>query len=646
MAATTPTQQKFEDNYRFSDVASSFGAPQWVVITGSGGTTGDLATNPLFARANFVNKRDHVYVLRSADLVAQASATTKTPGANTVNSKEIGTVFLVMSGPSASFTIDFGWLFASSSDMGLSQKILVEHGAYNCEGSEVLSLPVAAVTSGDSISGDKKPVAVQSAPSQKWKFNFSKKSGADTSYETLRGNIIFQQGSATTPVQTLQIPLVIANVCNDTAQKKPLLFKMVLRDPFSASKGGVGNIAASSTFEWDVNSDYATANDDDWILVAAKKAPFSSNVTPFQLETRITNYSGVRYALQRYDRLPLLNARWVMDIDEAERDVAPNMLLDELSHIPPGLTTIYSQAFDVTSNASSGIFQLYPVPQGKVAKVFRNLSFTCNNVIRGIEIATEPAQNATVTAFNLIPGNSDFLKRVAAEMGVAKLGMPSAETKFAGKIISGDQVAGDAIAVAAVSAKIPDALASSGDVRGLLPMQVTFSLPKSDMAVSKRWNELQAEWRRSGNIKDLFSQHFTVSIRNPKWSNSDLFKWLKSNKVFDKNVKVFMDEERGLISVSFIAMLMDGDSPRIGLVRDRSSASEYSYVVLNDGNKNNMWDLTFYCQSLDPVSGTSSSTSSAQSGGGSSGGGGCSAGLPLASLLFAGAALFALRKKR
>lgn len=474
-----------------------------------------------------------------------------------------------------------------------------------------------------------------------------KKSGADAAYETLRGNIIFQQSTASMPVQTLQIPFVIANVCNDSAQKKPLLFKMILRDSFSASKGGIGNIAASSVFEWDVESDHSTANDADWILVPAKKEPYASNVPPFQLETRITNYSGVRYALQRYDRTPLLNARWALDIDEKEADIAPNIVLDELSHIPPGLTTIYSQAYDPASSATSGVFQLYPVPQGKTAKVFRNLSFSCNNILKGIEVATESGINSTVTAFSLIPGSSDFLKRVAAEMNVPKVGILASESKFSGKILSSDVVGGEAVSVAAVNAKVPANLMASGDTRGLLPVQVTFNLPKSNTVVSKKWSELQTEWKKSGDIKELFSKYFTVNIRNPKWDNSDLFKWLKSNKSFEKNVKVFMDEERGQIAVSFIAILMDGDSPKLGLLNDKSTTSDYNYILINDGNKNDMWNLTFYCLPLESSSGTASAgpAGATGTGGSSSGGGGCNAGFLTLSSVLLGAALVFLKKR-
>lgn len=138
-AATTPVTQIFEDNYRFGDVASTYGASQWVVITSTGSTAGGLGANPLFARANFVNKRDHVYLLRSSDLAVTTA----------VAQKEIGTLFFVMSGPSASFNIDFGWLLPSSSDRGLTQNILVEHGAFNCESSQAAVYEEAAVKSPD-----------------------------------------------------------------------------------------------------------------------------------------------------------------------------------------------------------------------------------------------------------------------------------------------------------------------------------------------------------------------------------------------------------------------------------------------------------------------------------------------------------------
>ena len=538
-----------------------------------------------------------------------------------------------MTSPSASITLDFGRMFSPTATGELTQNVLVEHDGFNCESKQVNIKPV--ILSGDVKSTDIKSPDV--VTSQRWNLKFTKKVGADSSFETMRGNIIFQQGSASTPVQTLQIPLVIANVCNDTAQKKPLLFRMIFRDQSSGSKSDNGNIAAYSTFNWDVTGNYTVENNSDWVLTSAK--------TAFLLETRITNYSGVRYALQRYDRTPLVNARWAMDIGDAERDVTPGLILDELSHIPPGLVTIYNQAFNMSAGAKNVIFQLYPVPQGSSAKVFRDLSFVCGNIIKAAELGTESSAAATVSAFRLIEGSDDFLKRIAAEMRVPKFAMPAADGKLSGKIISGDFSGGDIISSVVVGAKVPDSMPVSGDTRGLLPIQVTFNMPKSNPAVAKKWDELQMEWRRSGNIKDLFSQYFTVNMRNAKWNNSDLFKWLKSNKTYEKNVKVFMDEQRGLITVSFLAMLMDIDPTQLALVNDKSSTSDYNHLIIGDGEKNGMWNMTFYTVPVSGSGGSSSTDPAVVPTTAGSSGGGCNAGFQGVSAALMGLALLLLKKR-
>ena len=52
-----------------------------------------------------------------------------------------------------------------------------------------------------------------------------------------------------------------------------------------------------------------------------------------------------------------------MDLPRDVKDVDSNLVLDELSHIPPGLVTTYVQPFDVTSPLKTGVFKMYPVPQ-------------------------------------------------------------------------------------------------------------------------------------------------------------------------------------------------------------------------------------------------------------------------------------------
>ena len=81
------------------------------------------------------------------------------------------------------------------------------------------------------------------------------------------------------------------------------------------------------------------------------------------------------------------------------------------------------------------------------------------------------------------------------------------------------------------------------------------------------------------------------------------------SNAYVKQVKVFLDDQRGkrtndtyegVITVSFIVMLMDGSRdglrPELSLVSDTSDATdgERHYVVVRDGVNDNKWNMTFF----------------------------------------------------
>lgn len=588
--------------YRFDDVYGSNGSgAQWAAITGNGGSVGASTETTMETAANFVNSRDHLYIQRRDLTTAPA----------------IDAILLVIPGTDASMRMALNWLLPVSADEPYTQNILTDFYSYRVV---------------------KTPLSAASASRQLWQFDFSK-IASPGAYSTARGNAIFQQNPRDIPSQALQIPLIVANVCNDTAEGNPLLFRATMRETYSDSRGG--NIVAYDRFQWTVANPLSVGGDaSDWVFVPITQFPIDSNVVNYQLNTEITNYSGVRYALQRYDGLGrnptlLYPAKWAMDLPADVTDVNPNIVLDELSHIPPGLITTYQQNFNVVSGVKS-IFDIYPVdpPTGH-----RLLDLTHPSIF-GIELGTSTETDYAVTGFQFLSSSTNFLANVASAMGAKSAEMPRASDNVMNGAVSQAYVAGDAINTLAVAAKLPASLVTSGDTAALLPLHITMNMPRSNRFVAPKWEAFLSEWRKSGNIKNLFSNYFTVYSHDADGNNVDLFKWLKGKNVFEKSVKVFLDEDKDCLTISFIAMLTDGKDRKMALAQDKSVTTDHSYLVISDGNKNDMWDMTFFTAPVGYL------PSDEPSGGGGSGGCRTGSGVAPLAALGLGCALLLILTRR
>ena len=138
----------------------------------------------------------------------------------------------------------------------------------------------------------------------------------------------------------------------------------------------------------------------------------------------------------------------------------------------------------------------------------------------------------------------------------------------------------------------------------------------------------------------------------------DLIKRLESEHHEDWTdfVKVFLDEDRGVLTVSFIILMLDGTSdgtnPATGIVED-STPSDWiqtnKFIAIRDGYKNNKWEMTFFVAPADYTTQSQSQTNASTetnnttttTTNSSGGGGGCNLGLmaSFAFILF----LFAVR---
>ena len=125
----------------------------------------------------------------------------------------------------------------------------------------------------------------------------------------------------------------------------------------------------------------------------------------------------------------------------------------------------------------------------------------------------------------------------------------------------------------------------------MLPLHVTFNLPRTNLYVSRHWESLLEQWHKTGDVHDEFAQAFSVYLLSRRKGEPDnpwdMVQEMIKKGAYDSQVKVFMDEDRGVITVSFIAMLMDGTGsgsrPALRVVSDRTPTTENDFLVLRDG---------------------------------------------------------------
>ena len=245
--------------YRFDDLFGPSGkGAQWMAVTEDLDTGGSPTAVPMETTANFVNVRDSVLLMNGG-----------------VQSGDIQTLFLVLPETQGTMLVNFDWMPPYPAPASYTQDVLVDNDFYQVV---------------------KAPLGSSSGPKKSFQLDFLKNSAE---YESVRGNFIFHQNPNSTPSQTLQVPFIVANVYNGTAEGKPLLFKATIRD--ASTNTGSGNIVAYDRFDWDVTADKTVGTDNDWVFVPIPKLPIDANTIRYRLSTEVVNYTAIRYALQRYD---------------------------------------------------------------------------------------------------------------------------------------------------------------------------------------------------------------------------------------------------------------------------------------------------------------------------------------------------------
>lgn len=632
-----------EAYYKFDDVykPSGMGA-QWMVVTGGLDTVGGPAgindstssnTKSLVASGDIVTGRNSVEVMNGSS----------TPDLGDNANRDIHRVFLVITDdkverlPRGTLTVDY-------------------HAPVFSE-----------ATTPDILDGSFPEYQVQKTPrgtvnttAKRYELTFNKLSNQNQStegYGSVRGNLIFHQNPSDTRSQTLIVPFVIANVCDGTAEKIPLDIRATLRDNETTTQRR--NIVAYNKIDWNVTGE-KTAGGDQWVLLPVSTMYPTEEKIYYYLTTEVRNHTAIAYATQRYDDYDTTYANlwWRFDLPHtfanAEDKLHEKFQLNDLSHAAPGLITGYAQRYNVNEGQKRAL-RLYPVDP---ANTFYDLILN-HRVLRCMDIGTAEGSASSyndpipykVMAFNLRAASTNFLENVATKMKTVggeelTVMVPSTTNFFSQNSIADTFVSDNAIVSFTAKQSIPGNLRKNG-TEGMLPLHVTINLLKRNLQTSGHWDELATQWHNYGDIRKLFSDYFRIYLISHQDDGNDIH-WDMSETLQDKGdyydqVKVFLDEERECITVSFMMMLMDGTRdgtrPTFDLAQDTTNTTENKFIIVRDGKKDNKWNLTCYVAPAGFKENNNRTVSADQSGVSSSGGGGGCSALSSGVLLLALAAL-------
>lgn len=630
-------------DYCFDDLYGGSGtSTQWVIVNDAGDTFGASHSLPI-----------HV----SSDLIGINNVAINVLNGNsdsTVLDRSLQTFFLVLADGTGEF------------DMAMK--------------SQTLSLDVSTPEIGDntivvenltpyanSISSDQ-----SKAPSAEWKnYHFKlERQQEKNKYDTVIQSFYFTQNPSVIPSQTMTRPMVISNVYHGSAADgaAPLIVRTTLRD----STGADGNMIAYDRSEWTMNSS-KTVGGNQWVFIPVDDLNTDNSRIEYYLSTEIANNTAYRYAARYYDSTggTVPPSAWKFDIfrPQGTTNIPREILLSPASNIAPGLVTVYNRRYNVNEQNKTPI-HLFPV--GMVD--YGDYGLTLNHrIIYGKHLgdykysAQEGRFNLfEVTAFQPRLASTTFYDDVA--MITNSPGTVSVPTTsfFSSNSVKREVIADDVLQYFTVSQNIPSSVRSSSN-EGILPLHITFNIPVTLVNDNIWWNDLLKVWRDTGRVEDMFANKYHLYLRAGENNVWNLTQELYDKGFYNDLVKVFLDDTRGrmtqdnysgLITVSFIVMLMDGTRdglrPELSIVTDNSIAQENHYIVVRDGNPDNKWEMTFFVAPsgwqdnpgrTTPVPDIDSRDYAGVNSG-RSGGGGCTYGVGILTAVTMSAMLFIKRERR
>lgn len=489
--------------------------------------------------------------------------------------------------------------------------------------------------------------------------------------------------------ESIKIPLVVANVFDGPASEPghELYFDMTVKETSGDLPGGyvsgdvVGDVVTRTKFRWGVNENKTRDLGTFFIM-----APYGGRMPSYTLLSRITNRTGTRYRVQRYDTLDvpasddLIGGRgprdlkplhWAYDLTpDLYGSLPPHFQLDPQSQVAPGLVTFYENRIDTTYGSSES-FRLYPFPSPEKPHDLRLFYRRVGGMTR-LGRVYSPSLSGSRYRWRLTAFGMTFADVVKNETNTEReltllMGKPPVMSRagYAFDGVADKYIKADALNAFEIDSLVPAGLVSmdtevlsrdaSGDVVSrdvpaqiaLLPVQIRLCIPRQEQLLVGRWDELDRA--DEGQLLDRFAQFGTIWVRSSATNEFDmnLLSALGNRGVAPRDcVRAFIHDD--CLYLDFIVLLADAKSPKAKytafceVVKDDG----VPYILLGDGAADGKWNLSFYVAATGPNPQPGYPESSdRRPGKKEEGGGGCNAwGIALPAI--AGLALASILRRR
>lgn len=558
----------------------------------------------------------------------------------------------------------------------------VEQSVYpmEVEGYQITARPVtSSVLPGDSMTAN---------------INLRNQYGADD-YGSRLGYIAFRQQADFDRGyngfrESSRIPVVVANVSNGNATgDTPLEFDMIVYNS--------GDVVNRIKFTWSVEADKPDQDLGTFFMMQQ----YNTATPVYDLETQITNNSGTRYQLQRYD---MINPQTGDDYrgnyvsirpDYWRYNLTPDLygtlpdhfMLDTHSQIAPGLVTIYH------NNIGSGYRTI-------------NTNYDTSESFRLYEYSGATPRNLRLL-YKRVAGMTTAGPRITIPVTGGSVGLQGFRMQFADVIQNDDEteyqlmnimgkspvmISATDSAVVPVETYInstaldgfsllktvPEGLVtyeaiSSGDTSvdvatniPLQPVAIRMRIPRRSQLLNTMHSNGLTRWEyldTAENSRQLFTRFaefgsiwVRVDSSIAREVDTNLFTAINNKgssigvsaqdcvKAFTYNDELYLD---------FIALIADAKSTRSGSTAyiETFKDDNVPYILIGDGSQDSIWNLKFYIGAAGanpdirtPV--TSGDTRPTGEDSGDGGGGGCDLGISgiLGMIILFGALKFSARQ--
>ncbi|MBQ6773641.1 MAG: hypothetical protein IJP48_06200 [Synergistaceae bacterium] len=465
----------------------------------------------------------------------------------------------------------------------------------------------------------------------------------DTDYGSTLGYIAFKQrADLATGYSAFReaspIPVVVAKVSNGNAEDNPLKFDMLIKNG--------SDVVKRIKFDWDAQSDM-TQDIGRFFMMT----PYNSSAPVYTLETRITNRTGTRYELYRYDQIgsqsnPNRNGYVSIIPDYWKYDLTPDLYgtlpayfrLDAHSQIAPGLVTVYKnnvgEGYSTldTSNDTSESFRLYEYsstnPKNLRLNYQRIAGMTANpSVTRSLTGGSVRLQTFQMEFVDKIQNNNNTENELKNLIGKTPVminysdvsNAAHSETYINSSAI--DAFTFDVDPIEGLTAKINIKTAASDDETtdnnnteeeeeaaptkiALLPVSFRFIISRQNSLINSHWDELE-EAANSQAVFNVFAKYGAVWVRSDSAREMDtnLFAAINNTTLrgYDAEnisavdcINAFTASDD--LYLDFIAILADGKS----INQDKTAYvatfkdDDVPYIIIGDGTEGDGWHLKFY----------------------------------------------------